>query len=254
MFGWLNPLNWFRNAEIETAEEELSAANIALQAAQETIDELVARVNDLSARNSELTDQANELTAENALLQAELSFLRQETDSTSDDEQVEAILVTLDQDITIGLTSELSYRLIDENGINIGDFEDELEDAVQGASTIASVFPNGASIGLDVDSSDRLSSGVYSEVEFEISGLVASALNTGTFEGPELSFRDMDGNYEEVNLSLRIGGTTSSSTTITVSQQAFLSDPEVQAALGNTNAGTQAMATLAVTAATALAI
>jgi FtsZ-binding cell division protein ZapB len=95
MFGWLNPWNWFQEAETDDLSSELSAAKIALQAAQQTINDLVVRIDELEAENDSLQESITTLSSSNAALQVEVDFLREETPTIQDyqsDPYVEAAL------------------------------------------------------------------------------------------------------------------------------------------------------------------
>lgn len=117
-----------------------------------------------------------------------------------------AFVTVLDDQIYSNSTYEdLSYIVEDADGIDRGGFIIALENAIEGASTIASVFPNGATVQTFVDAADLvpLTADVYTKIYFEIVGDTGS-LNTGTFPGPEMTFYDYYGYQETINLQLEV--------------------------------------------------
>lgn len=117
-----------------------------------------------------------------------------------------ATISVVDDAIARGETGgEITYTLNDIDGIDESDLVASLNAAVGGASTIASIFPNGVTTtthdqsGLVSGSADT-----YTSIGFTLTGDVAEALNLGTFPGPEISFSDAANNQEIVNLQLTI--------------------------------------------------
>ena len=100
---------------------------------------------------------------------------------------------------------DISYIVEDADGIDRSEFIIALENAVGGASTVASIFPNGATVQTFVDAADLvpLTADVYTKITFEITG-DTGPLNTGTFPGPEMTFYDDFGYQETINLQLEI--------------------------------------------------
>ena len=117
-----------------------------------------------------------------------------------------ARLDVVSNDIVKGETSSLTYAISDQDGIDESDLIAAVEAAVGGAATIASVFTDGATV-----TTERSGSGLiegtedsYRSINVTIEGLVADALNTGEFDGPAMTFSDVAGNVETVNLALNI--------------------------------------------------
>ncbi|MDA9175530.1 hypothetical protein N9O95_00405 [Alphaproteobacteria bacterium] len=128
---------------------------------------------------------------------------------TNDDggsENSAARLDIVDNEIAKGETGALTYAISDEDGIDESDLVAAVEAAVGGAATIASVFTDGAAV-----TTERSGSGLiegtedsYRSINVTIEGLVADGLNTGEFDGPAMTFSDVAGNVETVNLALNI--------------------------------------------------
>ena len=128
-------------------------------------------------------------------------------DGTGDGDGNSAASVSVvNDDVVKGEQVTLTYAITDQDGIDESDLVAAVEAAVDGASTIASVFSSGASV-----TSERSGSGLidgtedsYRSINISIEGVAATSLNSGEFDGPALSFTDAAGNTESVNLSLSI--------------------------------------------------
>ncbi|MGB1147573.1 MAG: hypothetical protein ACPG4M_06740, partial [Alphaproteobacteria bacterium] len=134
-----------------------------------------------------------------------------------------ATIVATDDAITIGETDgTLTYAISDQDGIDESDLVAAVEAGLAGASTIASIFPDGATVTTERSGSGLVegTEDTYRSINVTLTGDVAAALNTGTFTGPAVSFTDAAGNEESVNFGLTIsddssgdgGGSTSNGT------------------------------------------
>ena len=126
-------------------------------------------------------------------------------------------ITVVDDDIVRGETGgSIAYTLADADGIDQSDLQTAVENAVGGASTVASIFPNGATVVVEGAADDLVdgTTDTYARLSVTVTGDVASALNVGTFPGPSVAFTDAKGNAESVNFSLDIaaedGGSTGS--------------------------------------------
>ena len=125
-----------------------------------------------------------------------------------------ATVAVIDDELAAGETGgSLTYAISDQDGIDESDLVASIEAGLAGASTIASVFPNGAEV-----TTERTGSGLvdgtedtYRSINVTLTGDIADGLNAGEFTGPAISFADAAGNDETVNLALNI--TTDSSGT-----------------------------------------
>ena len=116
-------------------------------------------------------------------------------------------LTVVDDAIVRGETNgSISYTIADADGLDRSALQVAVENAVGGASTVASIFPGGAEVtvtGID----DNLVDGTedtYATLSVNVTGGVAEGLNLGVFPGPAVSFKDAAGNDELVNFSLNI--------------------------------------------------
>ena len=109
-----------------------------------------------------------------------------------------------------------AITLADADGIDQSDLQTAVKNAVGGASTVASIFPNGATVVVEGAADDLVdgTTDTYASLSVTVTGDVASALNVGSFPGPSVAFTDAKGNAESVNFSLDIaaedGGSTGS--------------------------------------------
>ena len=118
-----------------------------------------------------------------------------------------ATLSAVDDAITVGETGgTLTYAITDQDGIDESDLIASIEAGLDGASTVASIFPNGASV-----TTERTGSGLvegtedtFRSINVTLTGDVAASLNVGEFAGPAVAFNDAAGNPETVNFSLNI--------------------------------------------------
>ena len=154
-----------------------------------------------------------------ALLLAANAIRSQLTDDGDGSTANEAATVAvIDDEIEAGETGgSLTYAISDQDGIDESDLVASIEAGLAGASTIASVFPDGAEV-----TTERTGSGLvdgtedtYRSINVTLTGDIADGLNPGEFTGPAVSFVDAGGNDETVNLALNIttdsgetGGTT----------------------------------------------
>ena len=126
-----------------------------------------------------------------------------------------ASVAVMDDDVEVGETDgTLTYAITDQDGIDESDLIASLEAGLDGASTIASVFPNGATV-----STERTGSGLvdgtedtYRSINVTLTGDISGSLNVGEFTGPSVSFTDAAGNDETVNLALNITSGTAGTT------------------------------------------
>ena len=132
-----------------------------------------------------------------------------------------ATVSVIDDSIEAGETNgTLTYAITDQDGIDESDLIASIEAGLAGASTIASVFPNGAIV-----ETERTGSGLvegtedtYRSINVTLTGDISGSLNVGEFTGPAVSFSDADGNDETVNFALNItsdddGGSTGGTST-----------------------------------------
>ncbi len=105
-----------------------------------------------------------------------------------------------------GASESVTYAITDFDGIDESDLVASVQAALDGASTVASIFPNGAEI-----TTERSGSGVfegtedtYGSINVTLTGEAAEALNLGSFPGPAVTFTDAKGNEESVNLAIEI--------------------------------------------------
>ena len=139
---------------------------------------------------------------------------RLEDDDTSN---TAAGVTVVDDDIVRGETAgSIAYTIADADGLDQSDLQTAVENAVGGASTVASIFPNGATVVVE-GATDSLVDGTtdtYASLSVTVTGDIAAALNVGSFPGPSVAFTDAKGNAESVNFSLDIaaedGGSTGS--------------------------------------------
>jgi len=120
-----------------------------------------------------------------------------------------ASVAAIDDGIEAGATDgTLTYAITDQDGIDESDLVASIEAGLAGASTIASIFPNGAIV-----ETERTGSGLvdgtedtYRSINVTLTGDVSGSLNVGEFTGPAVSFTDAGGNEETVNFALNITG------------------------------------------------
>ena len=130
----------------------------------------------------------------------------------AEDENSVATVTATDTNIERGSTSEsVTYAITDFDGIDESDLVASVQAALDGASTVASIFPSGAEI-----TTERSGSGLfegtedtYGSINVTLTGEVADALNVGSFPGPAVTFTDAKGNEESVNLALDITDSSS---------------------------------------------
>ena len=124
----------------------------------------------------------------------------------SDGENSAAQLDVINNEITRGETSSVTYAITDQDGIDESELQAAVEAAVGGAATIASVFSDGATVSTERSGSGLIegTEDTYRSINVTIEGLAAEGLNTGEFAGPAMTFTDAAGNVETVNLSLDI--------------------------------------------------
>ena len=110
-----------------------------------------------------------------------------------------------------GASESVTYAITDFDGIDESDLVASVQAALDGASTVASIFPSGAEI-----TTERSGSGLfdgtedtYGSINVTLTGEAAEALNLGSFPGPAVSFTDAKGNEESVNLALEITDSSS---------------------------------------------
>ena len=142
-----------------------------------------------------------------------------------------ASVAVMDDSLEVGETDgALTYAITDQDGIDESDLVASLEAGLDGASTIASVFPNGATV-----TTERTGSGLvdgtedtYRSINVTLTGDVSDSLNVGEFTGPSIGFSDTSGNEETVNLALNItsdtGGTGNTGNTGTSSLELNAAD------------------------------
>ena len=128
-----------------------------------------------------------------------------------------AALTVVDNDIVRGESSgSVSYTIADADGVDQSNLKTAVENAVGGASTVASIFPNGATVVVEGAADSRVdgTTDTYASLSVTVTGDIAAALNVGSFPGPSVAFTDAKGNAESVNFALDIaaedGGSTSS--------------------------------------------
>ena len=139
---------------------------------------------------------------------------RLEDDDTSN---TAAGVTVVDDDIVRGETGgSIAYTIADADGLDQSELQTAVENAVGGASTVASIFPNGATVVVE-GAADSLVDGTtdtYASLSVTVTGDIAAALNVGSFPGPSVAFTDAKGNAESVNFALDIaaedGGSTGS--------------------------------------------
>ena len=126
--------------------------------------------------------------------------------SSGSGQALNATVSVVDDGITRGdRGGQITYTLTDVDGIDESNLTASLSAAVGGASTIASIFPNGATVTTH-DQSGLVSgtTDTYTSIGFTLTGEISEALNLGTFPGPEVQFLDAFGNVEGVMLQLTI--------------------------------------------------
>ena len=124
-----------------------------------------------------------------------------------EEENSVATVTATDSGIERGGASEsATYAISDFDGIDESDLVASVQAALDGASTVASIFPNGAEI-----TTERSGSGLfegtedtYGSINVTLTGEVAEALNVGSFPGPAVTFTDAKGNEESVNFAIEI--------------------------------------------------
>ncbi len=139
---------------------------------------------------------------------------RLEDDDTSN---TAAGVTVVDDDIVRGETAgSIAYTIADADGLDQSDLQTAVENAVGGASTVASIFPNGATVVVEGATDSRVdgTTDTYASLGVTVTGDIAAALNVGSFPGPSVAFTDAKGNAESVNFALDIaaedGGSTGS--------------------------------------------
>ena len=143
-----------------------------------------------------------------------------------EEENSVATVTATDSGIERGGASEsVTYAISDFDGIDESDLVASVQAALDGASTVASIIPDGAEI-----TTERSGSGLfegtedtYASINVTLTGAAAEALNTGSFPGPAVSFTDAKGNEESVNLAIEItdgsgGGSGGGSGTLELDQ------------------------------------
>ena len=108
----------------------------------------------------------------------------------AEDENSVATVTATDTNIERGSTSEsVTYAITDFDGIDESDLVASVQAALDGASTVASIFPSGAEI-----TTERSGSGLfegtedtYGSINVTLTGEVADALNVGSFPGPAVT-------------------------------------------------------------------
>ena len=125
----------------------------------------------------------------------------------AEEENSVATVTATDSGIERGGASEsVTYAITDFDGIDESDLVASVQAALDGASTVASIFPDGAEI-----TTERSGSGLfegtedtYGSINVTLTGAAAEALNVGSFPGPAVTFTDAKGNEESINLALEI--------------------------------------------------
>lgn len=131
----------------------------------------------------------------------------------SDDtaENSAATIAADDSEIVKGETSgNVTYTISDADGIDQSVLKEAVEAGLGGASTVASIFPNGGEVTVDPGTAALVSGteDTYASLQVTVTGEVQSNLNTGEFPGPAVAFKDAKGNDESVNFSLNISDPT----------------------------------------------
>lgn len=110
-----------------------------------------------------------------------------------------------------GASESVTYALTDVDGIDESDLVASINAALDGASTVASIFPGGADV-----TTERSGSGLfegtedtYASINVTLTGQAAEALNVGSFPGPAVTFTDAKGNEETVNFAVDISDNSS---------------------------------------------
>ena len=127
-------------------------------------------------------------------------------DDDGDGSNSAAQLDIIDNEISKGESSSVTYAITDQDGIDESDLQAAVEAAVGGAATIASVFADGATVTTERSGSGLVdgTEDTYRSINVTIEGIASSELNTGEFAGPAMTFTDAAGNVETVNLALDI--------------------------------------------------
>ena len=117
-----------------------------------------------------------------------------------------AEITAIDDVITRGENSSVTYAITDQDGIDESDLKAAVEAAVGGAATIASVFSEGATVTTERSGSGLVegTEDTYRSINVTIEGVAASGLNVGEFAGPAMTFNDAAGNEETIQFALNI--------------------------------------------------
>lgn len=126
---------------------------------------------------------------------------------TPAEDNAAATVSAIDSSIERGATTgTVTYSISDVDGIDESELVLAVQAGLDGASTVASIFPSGAEI-----STERTGSGLiegtedtYASINVTLTGAIAEALNVGSFPGPAVNFTDAKGNEESVNFALEI--------------------------------------------------
>lgn len=125
----------------------------------------------------------------------------------NDSSNTAAALTVVDEDVVRGETGgSVSYTIADADGLDQSELKTAVENALGGASTVASIFPNGATVVVE-GASESLVDGTtdtYPSLTVTLTGDIEEALNLGSFPGPAVTFSDAKGNAESVNFALDI--------------------------------------------------
>ena len=128
-------------------------------------------------------------------------------DGSGDGTNTPATLESIDNAITVSETDgSLTYAITDQDGIDESDLIAAVQAGLEGASTVASIFPSGAKVTTERSGSGLVegTEDTYRSINVTLKGDVSANLNVGEFPGPAVTFKDAAGNDEAVNLALNI--------------------------------------------------
>ena len=133
--------------------------------------------------------------------------LSDDGDGSGDGTNTPATLESIDNAITVSETDgSLTYAITDQDGIDESDLIAAVQAGLEGASTVASIFPSGAEVTTERSGSGLVegTEDTYRSINVTLKGDVSANLNVGEFPGPAVTFQDAAGNDEAVNLALNI--------------------------------------------------